>query len=166
MKERLASWAEVDEALRKMGTLAARAKQKNAQMVEEVNRLVAQSKPEVEALKLEVVRLEAELEDFCRRHRADFRGKRSRKLNFGTVAFRLVTTVELPEDEGEQADLAARLETDGHESCVVTKKSLVQGEIKKLPGEVLDELGLKRTTRDSFKATPERKEIELTEEES
>lgn len=158
----LASWTEADEALRAMGTLDARIAQKEAALTEEVNRLRDTAEASVQQLEMERTRLERELEDFCRRHRGDFRGKRSRKLNFGTVSFRLVTRIEVPGECEEGA--IARLEAE-HPSCVQTQKKLVKPEVGKLAGELLDELGIKRETKDAFAAKPDRESIVLTDEE-
>ena len=156
----LRSWEEADDVLRQLGTLEARIAQKNAALTEEVNRLRATVEPDVQALELTKARLEKDLEQWCRRHRGDFGGKRSRKLNFGTVGFRLVSKLEV---EDEDAAIGA-LEERGVDGCVAVKKSLVKPEVAKLAGDVLKAIGATVVSTDAFQAKPDRERIELTAE--
>jgi len=141
----LASWAEVDLALRRLGLITRRLEQNEAALTERVARLRERSAASLVPLEEERRRLERLVEDYARVSRGAMPG-RSIDLTHGRVGFRSATKVVV-EDAAAALEAAKRLGLSG---CVRVKESLDLIALRALPAEVLAEVGGERRVEERF----------------
>ena len=96
--------------------------------------------------------LESAISGFCLEHKDEFAKKRSRKLDFGRIAFRVAERIEYLNVLEES--VIATLKSLGYPECVKRKESIDKNAVKSLPDNVLAKCGLKRIKDDHFRIEP------------
>lgn len=139
------SWAEVDEALRRLGQLSRRLERAEAELAERVARLKEISQERLGPLETERAELERRVEEFTRARRAELTG-RSLELTHGRVGFRTATRISLPDPE----EALARLKRLGLAGCVRVKESVDLAALRRLPPATLAEVGAERHRQERF----------------
>jgi len=84
----LADWSAVDVVLGQLCEIEARRDMMTGEMNEALARLRADFQAELDRLASEAKSREAQVQQYCEAHRAEFAQKRSRELTHGTVSFR------------------------------------------------------------------------------
>jgi len=147
------SFEQADTILRDIGDLQMQIKQAEAtakDAIDEAKELLAEiTKPLTEEIKNKVKSLEA----FCLHHKKDFAEQKSKKLNYGTLGWRLSTSIITSRDtikyikeefSGRQIDELVRIKE------TVNKEALA-----KLTEEQLADIEAQRVRKDVFFAEPD-----------
>lgn len=158
-KSTIKTWADADEQLRELGMHEFRIERINAKATTAVNEIKEGAEKQLRPLQEQRDRIEAELELFCQEHRGDFAGKRSRRLNFGTVAFRAVAKVKVPDADRTLQLLHER----GLTQCINTRQTVNKAELGKQSVAVIREVGADVHKGESFTAKADRTRIEVPE---
>lgn len=130
----LRSWEEVDECLKVMGD----AENQISVIEAEMNAAIAAAKKEASEKAAEYKELikqnEGKIKEFTTINKDELKGK-SRHLTFGTVGFRLSTSLLLPQDT---AEVILRLRENGMADCINVKETINKDTVKTYPeGEIL-----------------------------
>lgn len=149
----LASWREVDAALAELGRTVLETRALEAEMGVQVHDLVLRYGPRLGELSRRMGDLEAVIEAFCTSRREEFGKKRSRRLTFGKIAFRLAEKIEIP--AGLESVAVETLKKLGWGDCVEMKERLDRNALKKLSDDDLARCGAVRTTKDHFRIEPD-----------
>ena len=91
----LKNWDDVDGAIRWIGELDINLQKIEGNLNEEINTLKEVAKNGAAVLIDIRDRLTAQVEEFCEERKAEFLERRSRKLIFGTVAFRVTESIRI-----------------------------------------------------------------------
>lgn len=140
------SWGEVDRALRRIGEIDRDIGLLEASANEAIDQIKAQTKEKVQPLVAQKKVLELAMKEFCENSREDFGKGKSMKLTFGTVSFRLSTSLVIK----KVADTIAKLKELQLFEHIRVKEEINKETLKDLPAERLAELGVAVKTTDAF----------------
>lgn len=142
----LASWDDVDQCLAEIGKIDREIGLLEAAQQEQIDALKAATKAAAEPHQVKKTGLELAIQQYCEAHRAEFANAKTRKLNFGSVGFRLSTSVVIK----RIADTLAALKALGLTHCIRVKEELDKDAMRNLPTETLAEVGAGLKTVDAF----------------
>ncbi len=152
--KKLASWNDVDTAMRELGELQMQVQGVNNKFTPQVNDLKATQNAELEPLQARINALEAQIQTYCQENKAEFAETRTKKLTFGTVSARLVEKFDFPKTKDKLKDLLETLKTIGRSDCIKKEEAPDKAKIKELDGDTLAKLGLKLEKADNFTIKP------------
>ena len=138
------SWEEVDNALRRLCEIEVRLAEINGRLNTEIDSAKTAAEKAAATLLLEKKILESAALAFAESRKEDFQKTRSKRLNFGTIAFRVVTRIK---EKNAEATIRA-LRALGLESCVKVKETLDKEELAKLDDKDLVRVGVSRKIED------------------
>lgn len=142
----LASWDDVDQCLAEIGKIDREIGLLEAAQQEQIDALKAATKAAAEPFQGKKTGLELAIQQYCEAHRAEFATAKTRKLNFGSVGFRLSTSVVIK----RVADTLAAVKALGLTQCLRVKEELDKDAMRNLPTETLAEVGAGLKTVDAF----------------
>lgn len=94
-----------------------------------------------------IKKLEGDVKAYADAHRAELTGK-SRKLNFGTVGYRISSRLILPASKAAEA--IATLKALGRKEFIKTTETLDRASLLRQPVELLNQIGAYIQQRDEF----------------
>lgn len=161
----LGSWAECDDALKKIGEntrdILAAENVMNEQIATARAIATERTKPMID----ENARLGAALERYALAHRGDFGNAKTKTLNFGSVSFRQSTKIKLPADKGLMRIIIDRLRTLGMQDCIKEKEPAVDRDaLRKYGAERIAEVGATLNVEEIFGYEINEMRIESTAE--
>lgn len=146
----LHSWADVDDALRQI----AEAQLALNDIEGDMNRQIVGAKKVAEEqsrpLKAEVERLEREIARYASENRGDMGKAKSMGLNFGTVSFRLSTSVSLPRAKEKLEGIIRQLKNRQMQDCIVVTESVSKEALKKYGADTVAAVGATWKQEDVF----------------
>lgn len=146
------SWEETDEVMKKLLECQLEVEKIEADM----NKQIAEVKKKCEDLarpyKDNIKKNELLLKEFVTVHKAELDGK-SRRLNFGTVGFRMSTKVVLPK---MVEAVLENLKKFGMYDCINTKETVNKDILKTYAPDVILNVGGTLKTEDTFWYEPKR----------
>ncbi len=154
MNQKVENWDEADEALQRMGEIDIKLETISGELTLEINKLKEAAKEAAAGLESERKYLEDQITHYCERQKAEFAKKRSRQLNFGTIGFRITTSVPVPRDKSKLADLLAAIKRLNLSTCIKTEEKIDREQIASLDDGTIVKLGLKKNVKDSFRIQP------------
>lgn len=157
--ETLASWNDVDNAIKRLGELNIAIAHLEGEVTIAVNAIKEKGKKDAETLVAESESLTRLIEAYCELNKAEFAKKRSKELVFGTVAYRLVKSVSIPRAAAKLEALIKSIKAFGLKSCIKTVETVDKEALAELEDGDLAKLGIKRTVRDSFRIEPNMEKI-------
>lgn len=120
---RLASWDDVDEAMREIAVAQGRVREIEAEM----NRCINQAKDAAaetgKPILERISEREFQIRDFVTAHRGELKGK-TRKLTFGSTGFRLSTKVLVPTKM--TGEIIRRCREYGMDDCIAVKETVLK----------------------------------------
>ena len=155
----LKSWDECDAAVREIGEHDARIASAEAKLTKTINELREQAESTIRPWKENRKRLDREVREFCEVRRADFEGRKSRELNFGTVGWRRSTTVRVK----KVAETIKELKSRAMHRFIRTKESVNKDALHELSDDVLKQIGAARKVEDKFFVDPDTSKIHVLE---
>lgn len=144
-KTQIQNWNETNNALRRMCEIEIAVSDIEGAMNLDINRIKEEVEKAVAPLAEEKKALEREVLNFAENRKAEFAKARTKKLTFGSVAFRIVQSVKYV---APAASIIKSLETFGHEECLKITKKIVKDELAKLDDIALAKVGAKKDTTD------------------
>lgn len=148
----IADWAEADRLLRAMGELHISNTKDTDSAKLRTDNIKASLAQAVNSRKVEIDQIQRSLEAFAANHQAEFKGQRSRKLNFGLIGWRKSTSISVTKntlDLVKQVFSKAKAQT-----FIIIKESVSKDALAKLTDEQLASVGAKRKSKDAFFAEP------------
>lgn len=142
----LQSWDDVDRCLAEIGRIDRELGLIEAGQQESIDQIKAVSKRAAEPLQAKKLGLELAMKDYAEANRAEFAKTKSRELTFGTISFRLSTSVVIK----RVADTLQALKDLGLAHCIRTKEELDKDAMRNLPLETLHNVGASLRQVDAF----------------
>lgn len=147
----LASWAECDDALRKIGENTRDILAAENLMNEQIASARAIATERTKPLAEENAQLAAALERFSLAHRGDFGTAKTKALNFGSVSFRQSSRIKLPADKGLLRSIIERLRALGMTDCIKESEPRVDKDaLRKYGAERIAEIGATLSVEETF----------------
>lgn len=154
----LSDWEEVNLCLRKMGELDIEKETLNGRMTIEINEVKERYAAWVGDITSERKDIEALVREFVDARKAEFVKVRSKELDFGTVAFRVVSSIPTPRAPGKVAEIIKALKFMGL-NCFRTKETLDKEALDGLTDQDLAKIGLTRKVEDKLRIEPKMEAI-------
>lgn len=149
----ISNWTDVDAALERLGMLDLEISEVSAALGRKLYELLGEHAQKLAGLKEDRHGIESSVESFCLLHKSDFAKKRSRKLFFGKIAFRVAERIEIPEEFEEAA--IATLKKLGLSDCIEIRERIDRNALKRLPDADLARCGIRRDREDHFRIEPD-----------
>lgn len=147
----LGSWAECDEALRRMGENSRDILAEENVLNERIAAARKLAADRTRALIEENADYAAALERFALAHRGDFGNAKTKALNFGSVSFRQSTRVKLPKDKGKLKIIIDRLRALGMNECIKEADPKIDKDaLRKYGSERITEVGGSLCVEETF----------------
>lgn len=151
----LKSWDEVDESLKNLGKLKIEKTRLEGELTTKINELKEQYTAKCSEISYDIKNIEKEITRFCEEHKETFINKRSKKLNFGLIAYRLTEKVKI---SCISATIKA-LKALNLDFCLRVKEEIDKEEVKTLDTSILTKIGVKIEKEDKLSIEPSIVEI-------
>lgn len=146
----LKSWEDVDAALREIAENQIALQDIESEMQRQIigaKKVAAQdSKPHADR----VSKLERDLKEFVEDHRDELGKAKTKPLNYGSVSFRLSTSVSLPKSKDKLNEIIRKIKARKLKDCIVTEEKISKEGLKKLGESVVVAVGAKWSQKDVF----------------
>ncbi|WP_051694170.1 host-nuclease inhibitor Gam family protein [Desulfohalovibrio reitneri] len=154
-------WDGVDAAVRRMGEIDIAVERINGKAQEEINDVKERAKERMAPLCSERKQLETQVQAFCEARKDEFSKRRTRRLTYGEIGYRLVRSVSIPRAKDKVASLLKSLRAYGlGDECIQVEEKPKRDAIESLDDSTIAKLGLKRTVKDSFRVVPDMDAVE------
>lgn len=158
----LKSWEDVDAALREIAeaelTLGDIEAELNRQLLGAKKVAEQQSKPHADR----VAKLERDIKEFVTDHRDELGKAKTKPLNYGSVSFRLSTSVSLPKSKDKLNEIIRKIKARKLKDCIVTEEKISKDNLKKLGETVVVAVGAKWSQKDVFGYEVFKEKVERT----
>lgn len=142
----LESWDEVDRCLASIGSIDRELGLLEAAQQEQIDLTKASTKAAAEPLQNKKLGLEMAIKEFAEANRAEFIKVKNRELTFGTVGFRLSTSVVIK----RIGDTVQALKDLNLRDCLIVKETPNKDVMHGLPLETLHAVGASLRQEDAF----------------
>ena len=144
------SWNEVDNGMKKMGELQIEKTKLECELNLKINKLKEDCSALCTNISAEIKSIEKEISRFCEEHKDVFLNKRSKKLNFGTIAYRVSEKVKVSCVSAAIKTLKAL----NFDFCLRIKEEIDKDEVKKLDANILTKAGINIIKEDKLSIEP------------
>lgn len=144
----LASWAEVDEALREIAQQERGITKREVAMNKQIEAAKADCVKASQPLLDKKEQLEKQVEDFVRAHKEDLGDKKSRQLTYGTVGFRSSTSLVVP--KGSKEAVLKNLHLYGLRECIKTEETILRDVLKQKAKEMVEKVGCHLVPKETY----------------
>ena len=146
------NWYEIDNAIRKYGNLEIEKSKIEGLQTIEINNIKEKYTAKAEEITAEQKRLATEITRFCEQNKAAFLNKRSKTLNYGTVSYRVSSSVKL---ENSNDVVIKSIEALNLDFCLKIDKKIDKDKLRELDATTLSKIGVQIVTKDSLSITPD-----------
>lgn len=150
------NWEEIDQQMRKIGELEIKKTKPEGEMNIKVNELKNKYGKQCNELSEEIKTIKTEITRFCDQKKDEFLDKRSKKLTFGTVAYRLSESVKFLNKE---ASIIKSLMSLNCDFCLRTKTEIDKEQVKTLDNNILAKIGVAIVKKDKLTIEPDNVKI-------
>ncbi len=154
------TWEEIDTNLKELGKLSISKSKLEGELTLKINEITDKYRQKIEEINNKTNVIKKEITRFCEQNKQDFINKRSRKLNFGNIAYRISETLKID----SVATAIKALKALDLNFCLKIKEELIKDEIKKLDSSILAKIGARIITKDNLNIEPNIIEIVASEE--
>lgn len=154
----LKNWCEVDENLKKIGELKIKKSKLEGELSIKINELKSQYTTNADSIEREIQSIEKEITRFCEENKNEFINKRSKKMNFGTISYRITERVKIISNDAA----VKALKLLNYDFCLDIKTTIKKDEIKKLDTSTLTKIGASIIKEDKLTIEPDIVEIAAT----
>ena len=151
----LKSWDEVDKSLKKLGELEIQKTKLEGELTIKINELKEEYSVRGGILKKESEDIKKEITRFCEQNKDSFINKRNKKLNFGTLAYRITEKVVCP----CVATAIKALKALNLDFCLRIKEEIEKEKLKELDANTLARIGVSINKEDKLSIEPNMAEI-------
>lgn len=149
----LAGWDEVNQCLKRIGELDIMREDLEGTMTLEINQIKERYAGFVEPLVSERREIEALVRAFAESRKDEFVKVRSKELDFGTIAWRVVSSIPLPRAVDKLNAVIRAVKALGW-GCIRVKEELDRESLEKLTDPELARIGLNRKVEDKLRIEP------------
>ena len=151
------SWDEIDSALKTLGELKIKKAKLEGELTAKINLLKEEYGKYANPLALEIKEIEKEVTRFCEQNKEGFINKRNKKLNFGTVSYRITEKTVI-------ASIPAAIKAIKHlnlDFCLRVKEEIDKDKLKEanLDAGTLAKIGVSVVKEDKLTIEPDMVEI-------
>ena len=147
----LKSWDEADEKIKRLGGLQIEKTRLEGELQTKVNELKAEYTAKAGLLAAEAKEIEKDITRFCEQHKDEFLKTRNKKLNFGTVSYRLVERVSYTNAES----VIKAIKHLNLDHVLRIKEEIDKDEIKTLDANILTKIGVSIVKEDKISIDPD-----------
>lgn len=157
----LKDFNEVDNSLRKLCEIECAMGNINNDINVEINKIKERYVERLNELENERAFLTQQVSDFAENNKHEFSEKRSRELVFGTIGFRLSSSVSVPRAKAKIESLIKSIKAYGFKDCIKYEEKVDKDALNELNDSELVKLGLTRKTTDNFRIDLNLEKIKL-----
>ena len=144
------NWNEVDEALKELGELNIAKTQIEGEQTVKINEIKADASAKAQAIQARIKEIEKNIERFTDANKSEFLSKRTKKMTYGTISFRLVKKVCCNCVE----EALKGLRVLNLDFCIRTKSELDKDRLLECDEKMLLKAGITIKTEDKVKIEP------------
>lgn len=145
------NWYDVDRALKKLGSLEIEKSRIEGEQTLAINKIKEGYTARGEEIVAEQKRIKTEITRFCEENKDAFLSKRSKKLNFGTIGYRVSESVKY-DNENLVIKMLKSLNFD---FCLKITEKVEKDKLKELDSTTLTKLGVQIVKKDGISIEPD-----------
>ena len=146
------NWHDIDCAIRKLGNLEIEKSRIEGLQTLEINNVKEKYTTKAEEIDTESIRIKNEITRFCEQNKDAFLNKRSKTLNYGSLAYRVSTSVKF---ENNVDIIIKSLEAANLDFCLKIDKKVDKEKLRELDATTLSKIGVQIITKDGLTITPD-----------
>lgn len=144
------SWDEVNEAMKELGELQVKKQKLEGEQTVKINEIKKDYQEKAGNLTTKIKEIEKDIERFAEQNKTEFLKTRNKKLNFGTISYRLTKRIVVGCVEGAiNALKSLNLDYYLRQKCELDKEKLYECDEK-----TLSKVGIKIVTEDKINIEP------------
>lgn len=151
----LKNWEEVDSSLKKLGELQLQKSKLEGQQTLIINKVKERYANKCKILDAESKYLKTEIRRYCEQNKETFLKKRSKKLNFGILAYRVSEKVIY----SCESTIIKALKSLNLDFCLRIKEEVDKDKLKELDTNILTKIGVQIVKDDKLTIEPDIVEI-------
>ena len=147
----LKTWDEADEKIRRLGEISIEKEKLEGTLQTKINELKASYTAQAGLLAAEAKEIEKDITRFCESHKDEFLKTRNKKLNFGTISYRLAERVVYASAEG----VIKAIKTLNLDYVLRIKEDIDKEKVKTLDANTLTKIGVSIVKEDKISIDPD-----------
>jgi len=147
----LKTWDEADEKIKKLGELQIEKTRLEGELQTKLNELKAEYTAKAGLLAAEAKEIEKDITRFCESRKDEFLKTRNKKLNFGTISYRLAERVVCSNIEGT----IKAMKTLNLDFMLRIKEEIDKEQVKTLDANTLTKIGVSIVKEDKISIDPD-----------
>ena len=147
----LKTWDEVDSKIKRLGEIFIEKERLEGCLNTKINEAKAEYASKGLLLLGEAKNIETEITRFCDSRKDEFLNKRNKKLNFGSVSYRITEKVVCPDAEGA----IKAIKSLNLDHVLRIKEEIDKDKVKELDKNILTKIGVRVETKDKLSIEPD-----------
>lgn len=144
------TWEEVNSDLKRLAELQSEKEKLDCLVTKTTNNIVESYEPRSKKLIADIEEIENNIKQFALERKEEFAQKRSKKLNFGTISFKVSKKINIPDKETS----IKTLESLNLNDYITIKKDLEKKALEKLDETMLAKAGIRVERVDNITIKP------------
>ena len=144
------SWQEVDDAMKVLGEKSVALTKLEGEQTVQINEIKSKTLKKAGDLKNDITLIQKNIERFADAHKSEFLQKRTKKLNYGTISYRIVKKVVCSAVD----DAIKCLRALNMDFCIRTKMELDKDVLIEQDEKLLQKANISIKTEDKIKIEP------------
>lgn len=144
------SWEDVNDGLRQIAEATIALDEIESDMNKQILGAKKIAEEQSKPYKDRITALEREIEDYATEHRGDMGKLKSMVLTFGTVSFRLSTSISLPKAKEKLEGIIRQLKNRQMLDCIVVEEKVSKEVLKKYGADTVQAVGATWKQKDEF----------------
>ena len=144
------SWQEVDDAMKVLGEKSVALTKLEGEQTVQINEIKSKTLKKAGDLKNDITLIQKNIERFADAHKSEFLQKRTKKLNYGTISYRIVKKVVCSDVD----DAIKCLRALNMDFCIRTKMELDKDVLIEQDEKLLQKANISIKTEDKIKIEP------------
>ena len=146
----LQNWDDVDKALKELGELNIKKTRLEGYQTLKINEIKAETEKMAGTLQTKIKKIEKNIERFTNARKDEFVDKRTKKLNFGEISYRLVKSFKI----NNEKNAIISLKTMNLDFCIDKKEKINKESLKECDTDLLEKAGISFKVEDKLKIEP------------
>lgn len=150
--KKITNWNEVSEALRVLSEKRIELSRAEGKQTYEINNIREKYNVITEGINTEIEALNKEIKIFCSEHKNEFLNVRTKKFSFGTISYRIVNSIKIPDVKTTIAALTELGRVDCLKKTVTT--AIIKDKLKTFDPDLLAKIGVIKEKTDNISIEP------------
>jgi phage host-nuclease inhibitor protein Gam len=147
----ISDWKDINNTLKRLVEIKVATDKINGEITIRTNEIIKEASDKIAPLDVERAALEKQVELYCAANKHEFIEKRTKDFDFGSVSYKVSTSVPIPRDKKKVEVLLKAIKAYKLPDCIAYEEKPDKEALRELDDATLAKLGLKRKIEDNFR---------------